>query len=469
MAQYNELIQPTTTMRHPLVYTIEETIKRERLCDLDRPIYVALSGGSDSVALLLALGELGYKVGALHCNFALRGEASDGDEAFVKALCQRLGVALETKRFRTRQYAQERGLSIEMAARALRYEWFAEVARREPLVQIAIAHNAQDQVETLLLNLASGTGLRGLAGMPYQREAFVRPMMDAMPEVVTAYLREMGQGWRHDESNDDEAYRRNYIRHTLIPAFERINEGFVGNALKTIAHLRGAEQFYREAIEGARGQVYEGGRISIRALMASAHPETLLFELLRPYGFGSEQCHLIIERLPHLESGKAFCSPRYRLVRSWEVLELLPLEREEVEIEVYPRDGAEIETPWGRLEIGLVPTSEVASWRCPPEVALLDWDKIERALQAGSKLTLRPPKVGERMRPLGLRGTKLISRIFIDKHVAHSQRERTPLLLLGDTPLWLVGYTTSHDYRITAETKMILRLRLMGGVDRGAY
>lgn len=456
-------------MRHPFIGSVAQTIEREQLCSLDDHLYVALSGGSDSVALLLALMELGYRVSALHCNFALRGKASDGDEAFVRALCLRLGIALEVAHYDTRSYAHEQGLSIEMAARELRYEWFAEVSRREPRALIAIAHNAQDQVETLLLNLINGTGLRGLSGMPYRRDRFIRPMMDTLPELVIDYLGASGQDWRHDESNDDETYRRNYVRHTLIPAIEQVNGTFVNNALRSISNLRGAERFYREAIDRARDTVMQGQSISIGALMRSAHPETLLFELLRPYGFSGGQCRLVVDSLPLLPSGKSFYASSSKLVRSWDVLEIIPIARERMELEIAVIDAGRVETPWGLLTMHLVPRGEIVSLRCSPLEALFDWDRLKGNTSAPLSLTLRYPREGERMRPLGLRGTKLISRIFIDKRVPHSRRLETPLLLIGDTPLWLVGYASSDDYCITECTEMVLALKMYEVGDREAY
>lgn len=447
-------------MRHPFVLSIEQTISRELLCSSTDHLYVALSGGSDSVALLLALRELGYKVSALHCNFALRGEASDGDEAFVRALCLQLGISLEVAHFDTRSYAQEQRLSIEMAARELRYKWFAEVSKRELGALVAIAHNAQDQVETLLLNLINGTGLRGLSGMPYRRDAFIRPMMDALPELVVDYLGTQGQDWCHDESNDDETYRRNYVRHTLIPAIEQVNGAFVDNALRSISNLRGAERFYREAIDRAKQMVLQGQSIAIEALMQSVHPETLLFEILRPYGFSGEQCRLVIESLPLLASGKSFYAPHYKLVRSWGVLEIISLDREYMELEVDVEDRARVDTPWGLLSMRLIARGDIDSIRCSSSEALFDWERLKGDTSGRISLTLRYPREGERMRPLGLRGTKLISRIFIDKRVSHSRRQETPLLLMGDTPLWLVGYVSGDEYRITEHTETVLVLRM---------
>lgn len=452
-------------MKHPLVRSVEDTIAREHLCSLDDCLYVALSGGSDSVALLLALIELGYRVRALHCNFRLRGEASDADEAFVKNLCQRLGISVETTSFETLRYAREQGLSIEMAARELRYSWFGEIHKQDPHTLIAIAHNAQDQVETLLLNLANGTGLRGLSGMPYRRENFIRPMMDVLPNDVIAYLHDQKQDWCHDESNDDEAYRRNYIRHTLIPTFGQVNGAFVENALRTINNLRGIEKFYREAIDKSIAEVQSGHSISIEALMQSAHPQTLLFEILRPYGFSGEQCRLIVDSLPQLPSGRNFYAPAYRLVRSWEVLEIVPIAQDLIEVVIEVVDGETIDTPWGALSMRLVPRHELTTLRCSPRVALVNWDKLQEEALGAVHLALRLPIEGERMRPLGLRGTKLISRIFIDKHVAHSQRMQTPLLLYGQVPLWLVGYTSSHDYRIMEDTNMVLVLTMSEAGD----
>ena len=211
-------------MSHRLVARVAETIRFHQLLPSGQEqIYLAISGGADSVALLMAFLALGYaeQVTLLHCNFSLRAEESDGDEAFVRSLATTHHLPLYVQRFDTRAYAESHGgMSIEMAARALRYGWFASLRQeaKSPTL-IAVAHNADDQIETLLLNLSMGTGLRGLSGMPYlkREEGIIRPLMDCPRVLVLDYLQSLGQAFREDSTNEDVRYRRNFIRHRLLP------------------------------------------------------------------------------------------------------------------------------------------------------------------------------------------------------------------------------------------------------------
>ena len=234
-------------MRSLLEAQVATTIQEHRLIDsATQRIYIAISGGADSVALLMAMLALGYgeRLEALHCNFTLRGEESDCDEAFVRELCTKLSVPLQIKRFDTRRHAEKKGISIEMAARELRYQWFRSFTEgSEGRKVVAVAHNADDQVETLLLNLSMGTGIRGLSGMPFikQAEGIIRPLQATPRALILDYLSALGQSYREDSSNSDTRYKRNLIRHQLIPIFEELNPSFRETTYRTIEHLRSTE------------------------------------------------------------------------------------------------------------------------------------------------------------------------------------------------------------------------------------
>lgn len=443
----------------PLEEQVRACILREKLCSESRRIAVALSGGSDSVALLRALHRLGYEVEALHCNFHLRGEESDRDEAFVRELCRTLGIPLHTQHYDTHVHCREQGVSVEMAARQLRYTWFAEWAKAAPGVRIAIAHNRQDMVETLLLNLAKGTGIRGLSGMPYRRDGYIiRPLMDVMPHEIQAYLQALGQPYCLDSTNADESYQRNYIRHTLLPALERINPRATDAIARTIAHLRGVEALYAEAIERYTAEVCSAQGIHIPRLLLCPAPEALLYELLHPHGFSPEQATHIARRLPELPSGAHFESPTHTLVRSWDYLSLAPRGAEAFALSFFPADGLRVETPLGTLVCRVVPRGELSCLRVSPEEVLLDWDALCRSGDEALRLTT-PPE-GLRIKPFGIRGSKLVSRVFIDKKLGYNARRRALVLMHGGETLWIVGVLASRCWAVSPQTERVLRLSL---------
>lgn len=257
-------------MRHPLEEQITKTIARHQLIGASDIIYIALSGGADSVALLRAMLALGYKerLRALHMNFQLRGEESQEDEAFVRQLCQEQAIPLLVERRDTSSYAKAHGISIEMAARDLRYAWFASVRAQEadPMrTKILVAHHADDQLETFFLNLSMGTGIRGLRGMRYHRpeQGIIRPLLDCPRTLILGYLQALGQTWREDSSNADISYKRNRIRHQLLPLLEELNPSFRSVLGRTMEHLRSTEVLYLELIAQYRERLMKGSVIKI--------------------------------------------------------------------------------------------------------------------------------------------------------------------------------------------------------------
>lgn len=440
--------------------TVATTIERHELFEPDQTIFVALSGGADSVALLRAICALGYRVEALHCNFALRGEESDVDEAFVCALCASLGVELRCTHYDTRGYARDRGVSIEMAARELRYAWFAHVLAATPDGVVAVAHNADDLVETMLLNLSMGTGLRGLSGMPYKRhDGIVRPMMDCSRSEVENYLMGLGQPWREDSSNSELIYKRNLIRHRLIPLFEELNPAFRTGARRTIEHLRGAEAYYLDGVGRQRESIAEiPGRLHIPTLLDSLHPPTILYELLSPYGFSSVQCSEIANHLTDLPSGGRYLSAEYGIVRGGQYLEIYKLGEAAFEgctIDI-STDGL-VQLPLGRLSWRIVPRRDIQSLRCASNEAIFDWGKL---CTRTTILTIRPRQSGDKLYPFGMKGGKLLRRIFIDAGLSHCERAAALLLTLDDEILWLIGRTADRRYALTATTQEVLALKL---------
>ncbi|WP_455109160.1 tRNA lysidine(34) synthetase TilS [Porphyromonas sp.] len=457
-------------LQHALLDQVELTLRQQQLLPPAGIIYIAISGGADSLALLMAMLRLGYgaRLVALHCNFRLRGAESEGDQRFVEELCRRLGVALRITAFDTERYAQEQGISIEMAARELRYHWFAEQRAAEPAPSVvAVAHNADDQVETLLLNLSMGTGIRGLSGMPYHKveEGIIRPLMDCPRTLILDYLAAEGQDYRTDSSNADTRYKRNLIRHRLIPLLEQLNPSFAEAATRTIAHLRASECYYLERVEQLRQHVMQPQGIHIARLLEQQYPETLLYELLRPYGFSPETVRGVMAQLHAGHAGARFDSPTHQLLRGQTYLELRP--RVQPPEEAYQQELSIEEA--GECAL---PSGQCLSWQIEPRPrdlgqlfplaegeAAFDYEAL-----GVERLVLRHRREGDVLCPYGMKGKKLLRRIFIDGKFAPAERRAALLLCRGDEVLWLVGHLADRRYRVTEHTQRILFLRLSPAV-----
>lgn len=433
--------------QHKLLDAVSTCIRRECLAEAGQHIYVAVSGGTDSVALLAALYLLGYRLSILHCNFHLRGDESLRDERFVLDLATKLGLPYMVKHYDTQAYATERGLSIEMAARELRYSWFEQILSSDHDARIAIAHNADDVLETFLLNLSKGTGIRGLSGMPYRRNGgLIRPLMDASRLDIEDFLRHNPICNTHveDSSNKDLIYQRNYIRHHLLPAFGTINPNYRQSMGQTVRYLRGAEAFYRESIERYKAEVFNDECIDIPLLLETPDPMTLLFEILRPYNFSSKQCEEIAALLPSMRSGASFISSSNRLVCSWKKLELMPLQT----FEFTPRELAVSALPYSvSLPRGKTLSLTLAETIADPTLPNVLY--IPMQLLKGQTLSLRSYQEGERMKPFGMKhGSKKISRILIDNKVSQREREEALVLCLGNDILWLLELSKSEYTRL---------------------
>lgn len=446
---------------HPLETAVAETISLHNLFTKKDLVLIALSGGADSVALLRVIIALGYQVEALHCNFCLRGTESDADETFVRCLCDTLGVPLRVQRYATREYATKHKLSIEMAARTLRYNWFSKVLESQTnSAVVAVAHNSDDQIETLLLNLSTGTGLRGLSGMPYKRhDGIVRPIMSCSRTDILEYLQSLGQDFCEDSSNAELIYKRNNIRHRLIPLFEELNPAFRSATLRTIDHMRGVETIYLKSIESQRQAVSPNRQlIDIARLLDTPHPATLLYELLRPYNFTSLQCKDIAQKLEQFSSGKRYLSNSHGVVRSGNYLEIYSLNEQifhELLIDI--STSGKLLLPIGTLSWHIKPVSELKTKKCTPSEALFDWHKL---LTLSQTLGIRSRHEGDVIYPYGMHGSKKLRRIFIDGHFSHHQRQTALLLTLNDLPIWLIGHIADRRYGLTESSTHTLAFQI---------
>ncbi len=380
---------------------------------------VALSGGADSVALLRLLLEAGAQVVALHCNFHLRGEESDRDERFVSALCQGLGVELHVRHFDTKAYASEKGISLEMAARELRYEWFEQMREELGCEDIAVAHHQDDQAETVLLNLLRGTGLRGLAGMRQRNGHIIRPLLGFSKQDILAYLRSLRQDFEVDSTNLEREAQRNKIRLDVMPLLREINP-------KATLHICQTADLVQSYLEASPSAGY-----SLHAL----------HEWLQPYGFNSAQIREIF-REQDGQSGAIYESPTHRLLRDRG--KLLLTGRSETALFTLCHSIVETDSPLDFLK----------GQPLSADHAYLDADKLQLPLRQ------RPWQQGDRFRPFGMWGSRLVSDFLTDLKLNRFQKERQQVLLSGDRIAWVVGLRTDDRFRVTANTRRIYCIRL---------
>ncbi|MBQ8867447.1 MAG: tRNA lysidine(34) synthetase TilS [Bacteroidaceae bacterium] len=447
----------TTQFEH----NVQAFIRQERLVGQGEALLVALSGGADSVALLRVLLRLGYSCHAAHCNFHLRGEESNRDEAFCRTLCQTLGVELHVTHFDTHEYAARQGISIEMAARELRYAWFDELCSGHGYAHVAVAHHRDDAVETLLLNLVRGTGLAGLTGIRPVNGRVVRPLLGVSRAEVMAYLKALAQDYVTDSTNLQDEYVRNKIRLQILPLLEKINPQVREKISSTIHHLRGVETIYDKAVKEAVARVadVDGRTINIPALLGEVEPQTVLFELLRPYGFVSAQVEDVFRSLTG-ESGRRFANGGWEVLKDRDTLILRPRQSEsELEEE---RIGISIPQP--PVEVALTRESMLLVSRFPlapdyrisrsPKVATLDASCVE------FPLTVRPWRQGDKFAPFGMKGRKkLVSDLLTDLKLSRFEKEKQLVVTdARDRILWVVGRRTDERARVTEQTREVVEM-----------
>ena len=438
----------------PLVQQIERFIENERLLDRSLPVIVGVSGGADSVALLHILNRLGYSCIACHCNFNLRGDESLRDFEFTRRIAEEWGIPFETVSFDTLDYARTNGLSVEMACRRLRYDWFEERRKKYGAQAIAVAHHRDDSAETLLLNLIRGTGIAGLTSMRPRNGFVVRPLLPVTRKDIEAYLSGEGLDYVVDHTNLEPVYVRNKIRLQVLPLLRTINPSVDTAIYSSMQNLREVDRVYRAAIEHQKKELlrYEDNciHIPIAGLLALPSPKAFLFELLSPCGFVSEQIDEVLSACDGM-SGKMFLSREYRLVKD---RDFLILERQEtdsegdivVRIETWQECATLLQ---GRLSYRCI---DNVNYKLPRDksYACFDLDKLSLPL------VVRHWKAGDRFVPFGMKGSRKLSDYFSDRKYSLIDKSNALLLCSGDTILWILGERVAEGYRINSDTRRIV-------------
>lgn len=413
-------------------------IDRKKLFRPNDTIIVGVSGGADSVLLLLLLRQRGYKCEAAHCNFHLRGAESDRDQTFVANLCQQLQVVLHTRHFQTEVYAKEKGISIEMAARELRYEWFESLRQERGAAVIAVAHHQDDSVETVLLNLLRGTGIDGLKGISPVQGHIVRPLLCITRKQIEAYLKRINQPYVTDSTNLQPEVTRNRIRLKLLPLMQRINPSIRSTLATMSEHIADLLPLYHEVVDQSVARVCQGRIISIEALQKEASPGTILYEALKPYGFHSKQMPDILSAIDST-SGKRFYSEKWVLLRDYDVFRILPKAG---------RRAAHI--PPFRLERTDEVYTDDFNLRRGNDVACLDADRL-----AGASLALHRVSSKDIFQPLGMRGRKSVHDFIRDEKISSTERDNLWGLYRGKTLVWLIGYRIDQRFSVQHFTKKV--------------
>ena len=373
---------------------VAKFIRSQQLLSADGLHLVALSGGADSVALMLVLKALGYRIEAVHCNFHLRGEESDRDEQFVKRLSNRENIPLHLIHFDTREYAALHQVSIEMAARDLRYHYFSQLLEDIGADTVCVAHHRDDAVETLLMNLLRGAGIHGLTGIRPRNRHVVRPLLCVSRKEILLALKGIGQEYVTDSSNLETEVLRNKIRLQLIPLLEQLNPSASENIFRTTFFLSEAEKVYNANFKAP------GNNLSISSLLEFPSPLSLLHEWLSPLGFNRTQMFEILESSISGTSGKEFNSSTHTLV----------IDRDTIFVEqikppmkpfIIPETGLYNIDETRSLRVSILNNSNDISRE--PYICTIDADKVK------FPLTLRPVRQGDRFVPFGMNGTKLIS------------------------------------------------------------
>ena len=424
---------------------VQQFITEKSLFVREDKLILGISGGADSVCLMHVFLELGYSFELAHCNFDLRGEESDADEYFVEDLAKKYQLKIHVKQFDTLVYAAEINISTQMAARDLRYAWFEKLRIKSNAKYLAIAHHANDDVETFFINLVRGSGLKGFLGIKEKNNAIVRPLLSVSRLEIEQYLKDRGLVFREDSSNASVKYLRNKIRHELIPLLAQMNPSIQQTVKDEMRILDGVAQIYASKVEEVRKDLTQEKngivQLEISALLALNPLHSYLYELLSAYGFYGVEA---ISKALLGQSGKQFFSSTHQLVVDREniFISLLNKENEVFEITektislVYP------------LEINFKVMAD-KTIIYDNNIAQLDVEKLK------FPLTLRKWKEGDKFMPLGMKKFKKLSDFFIDSKFSIIDKQEQWLLCSGVDIVWVLGCRIDERYKLESNTKKV--------------
>ncbi|MBR4215754.1 MAG: tRNA lysidine(34) synthetase TilS [Bacteroidales bacterium] len=422
-------------------------------------ILLAVSGGADSVCMLDLFVKAGYNVAIAHVNFHLRGDDSNRDELFVRGLAKKYNVEIFVKSFDTKSYAEDKHISIEMAARDLRYAEFEQIMNKNGYAVTAVAHHIDDAVETFMLNLLRGTGISGLTGMHEKNGRIIRPMLGFTRKEIEQYIKDNGLEYVTDVTNFETEFSRNKIRNCVIPYFEEINPSFRNSFADTFKYMQQVKDIYYEEIERQKDRMIVNEesdiKIDIEKLLQYPHREAFMFEVLRTYGFNKQQVAQIATALTS-GSGKLFISNTHRLVKDRKYLIINQLDnfKSTSPLLIPLNQLVEKYLIWGdcRFEFDIIDYTADINLKCGNQTAFFDLDKLVFPLE------IRHWHSGDTIVPFGQKQPKKLSDIFINQKLTLADKERVPILCSGGNIIWAVGIRASDYCKVTPNTKRILRI-----------
>jgi len=413
-------------------------------------VLATVSGGMDSVLLAHLLKAAGYQFGVAHCNFQLRGDEANADQAFVKNLADELAVPFHDINFDTTQYAAERKISIQMAARELRYQWFSQISQHFGYDVIALAHHQNDAIETILLNLTRGTGIAGMHGILSKNGHIVRPLLFLKRDEIDNIIRKNDIPYREDSSNASAKYARNKIRLEVIPKLKELNPALEETFERNLQHFSELEMLLQKRLDELRKTLFiskgDDIYINIDTLKKLQPQKLLLYGLLQDYDFNESTVEDIISSLDK-HSGRVFTSPAYTLVLDRKDLILSPKQDEPLPVTIEPGNH---EVHFGNYRLGILHDDSPLIIRDNPMAASVDADLLIYPL------TLRSWQQSDYFYPLGMKTKKKLSDFFIGFKVPLNGKKQVPLLINGNGDMiWVGGYRPDNRYKVSAKTKKV--------------
>lgn len=435
----------------------EAFVREQKLFDKNDRVLVALSGGVDSVVLATLMLRSGYTFSVAHCNFHLRGEESNRDERFVRSWAEKNKIKLFVSEFDTYEYMQQKGISLEMAARELRYSMFKNLMTSHGFSLLATAHHADDSAETFFINLLRGTGIAGLHGILPKHDNIVRPLLFATRKDIFDFAKANNIPFVEDSTNEETQFLRNKIRHRLFPLLKDLCPNFDTVIKKDIDRLRETEIVFRSVIERLRADIIEKEsnicKINIDRLK-KLHPiRILLYELLSEYGFNETDSNNVLASLDK-ESGKQFFSKTHRLLKDRNYLFITPLNADQHQERYLLNESQNMVNEPIHLVLETLEDLTFVNISKDRNIAMFDKDMLQ------FPLVLRHWKQGDAFVPFGMRKSKKLSDFFTSEKYSLIEKQQQWLLCSGDDIIWIVGRRTDNRYRISEKTKTILKIEI---------
>ncbi|MFT6053652.1 MAG: tRNA(Ile)-lysidine synthase [Roseivirga sp.] len=428
-------------------------IKKHALITKNDKLLLAVSGGLDSMVLLHLCAQANFNLKVAHCNFGLRGEESDQDAQFVSAVTSKMEFDYFERKFETKEFAVANGISTQMAARALRYQWFDEIIKEHGLHKLVVGQHLDDNIETVLLNLIRGTSIAGLRGIKPISGHVIRPLLDFQRSEIELFALKNNIRWREDSSNNSDDYKRNFVRHNLIPLLPKLNQGYHDTFKRTIEKNVEVEAVFNHRIDALKSLLKkEKGVVSIdkeRLVNEKVGPLQLL-ELISDFGFNFDQSSEVLNALEGL-SGKQFLSTTHSMTIDRDYLFIQEInETASLPLEIYQDDLA---VSIDAVQYAILLENTPLSFERNSLMAVLDFSKLSFPLK------VRAITEGDFFYPLGMKGRKKLSDFMIDQKIPLNLKSRIHVLTSGKDIVWVVGHRVDDRYKVSNETKQFFQIK----------